>query len=263
MSRLAGKIIEAAATNEACNNHQNGHELRRLRLLSGLTHAQMACRLKIPQADISKIEKDGEARLYMLQQYVAALDASLRIDTVFSSDAPFKLNIQDIFGTTYGNDNQFTLALLEEEPIPTSRDVILSIKPQYSDKILEGRKTVELRRRFPVSVLRGTFAYIYATSPEQAILGSATVKDVIELPIEEIWTEFKDTAFIERNDFLNYFQGLDSGFALFFEDIKRFSRKIPLTELREKFGFEPPQSFLYTNHNLQTVLRNESAILAD
>jgi len=50
---------------------------------------------------------------------------------------------------------------------PLYGDVLLP----YSDKILEGRKTVELRHRFPVSISKGTAAYIYSTSPVRALVG--------------------------------------------------------------------------------------------
>ncbi|MEO0917610.1 MAG: Cro/Cl family transcriptional regulator, partial [Pseudomonadota bacterium] len=35
-----------------------------------------------------------------------------------------------------------------------------------------------------------------------------------------------------------------------------------LSELREKFGFEPPQSFLYAKHNLRKALQDEPAIVS-
>ena len=34
------------------------------------------------------------------------------------------------------------------------RDVLVSIRPFYASKILNGHKTVELRRRFPESLAR-------------------------------------------------------------------------------------------------------------
>lgn len=105
-------------------------------------------------------------------------------------------------------------------------------------------------------------AYIYSTSPVRAMVGIAEIKDVLKLPVQQIWSEFEDTAFIERNDFDSYFHGLEFGFALLFEEIKPFSRPIPLTELREKFGFEPPQSFLYASRDLRKALRDEATVVS-
>jgi hypothetical protein len=41
-----------------------------------------------------------------------------------------------------------------------NQDVLFSIKPNYADKILDGRKTVELRRRFTNSEVIGSLAFI-------------------------------------------------------------------------------------------------------
>ncbi|TIN70176.1 MAG: ASCH domain-containing protein, partial [Mesorhizobium sp.] len=132
--------------------------------------------------------------------------------------------VKETFEIEYGNDDQLVFPLLADEPFRPQRDVVLSIRPQYSDKIMDGRKTVELRRRFPISAPGGTLAYIYSTSPIRAMVGVAEIKDVLKLPVKQIWAEFEDRAFVDQNDFDNYFQGLEFGFALLFEDVKPFSR---------------------------------------
>jgi predicted transcriptional regulator len=50
-------------------------------------------------------------------------------------------------------------------------DFVLSIKPEYATKIVEGLKKVELRRRFPYGTVTGARLYIYATVPIQAVIG--------------------------------------------------------------------------------------------
>ncbi|WCJ65059.1 helix-turn-helix domain-containing protein [Agrobacterium tumefaciens] len=262
MGKLAGKVIEASAATEPRDEHAAGVDLRRLRLLSGMTQAEMASRMNVQQAAISKLEKGGEVHLSTVKRYVEALGASLRVDAVFPADARLVLRVKETFDIEYGNDDQLVFPLLADEPFRPQRDVVLSIRPQYSEKIMEGRKTVELRRRFPVSAPGGTVAYIYSTSPVRAMVGIAEIKDVLKLPVQQIWSEFEDTAFIERNDFDSYFHGLEFGFALLFEEIKPFSRPIPLTELREKFGFEPPQSFLYASRDLRKALRDEATVVS-
>ena len=137
------------------------------------------------------------------------------------------------------------------------RDVVLSIKPIYSDRILAGDKTIELRRRFPVEAPHGAIAYIYSSSPVKAMVGTASIGDVLRLPVAQIWAEFGGLAFIERPLFDKYFEGLEYGYAIVFDGVKSFSRPLPLDELREKFGFEPPQSFLYAKHDLRRALQNE------
>lgn len=262
MGRLTGKIIEASAAIGPRDEHAAGVDLRRLRLLSGLTQAEMATRMNVQQAAISKLEKGGEVHLSSVKRYVEALGASLRLDAVFPADAHLVRRVQEAFDLEYGNDDQLVFPLMADEPFRPQRDVVLSIRPQYSEKIMQGRKTVELRRRFPVSAPGGTMAYIYSTSPVRAMVGIAEIKDVLKLPVQQIWSEFEDTAFIQRSDFDSYFNGLEFGFALLFEEVKPFSRPIPLTELREKFGFEPPQSFLYASRDLRKALRDEATVVS-
>lgn len=262
MGKLTGKIVEAKAIPNARGSASVGPELRRLRLLAGLTQKQIADRLDVQQAAISKIEKGGEIYLSTVQRYVEALGASLRLNAHFPVDAPISARLDSAFDVDQGSEDQLVLPLLDDEPFKTQRDVVLSIKPVYSERILEGRKTVELRRRFPVSAPNGTLAYIYSTSPVKAMVGTASIRDVLKLPVEQIWKEFESTAFIEKPLFDKYFEGLDHGYALVFGDVKSFSRPLPLHELREKFGFEPPQSFLYAKRDLRKALQDEPAIVS-
>lgn len=262
MAKLSGKIINASAATRASDAQRVGVELRRLRLMSNLTQEQIAKRMDVQQAAISKIEKGGDVFLTTVQRYVEALGASLRVDAQFPADAPLSLKLGDAFDMEYGHDDQLILPLLGDDQFRSQRDVVLSIKPVYSEKILEGRKTVELRRRFPVSAPSGAIAYIYATSPVKAMVGVAEISDILKLPIEQIWREFEASASIERDKFDKYFEGLSEGYALVFDDVKSFSRPLPLSELREKFGFEPPQSFLYAKRDLRKALRDEPSIVS-
>ena len=263
MTRLQGKVIEASALKADSRNEEVGPALRKLREMSQLTQREMASRLSVQQAAISKIENGGDIHISTIRKYVEALGATLRIGASFPAEAPLALHICDAFDIECGDDDQFVFPILTDEPFKPQRDVVLSIRPHYSDKILGGEKTVELRRRFPVSAPQGTIAYIYSTSPVRAIVGMAQIDDVLKLPIDLIWADFKSVAFIERADFDKYFDGLGMGFALLFKNVRSFSNPIPLAELRERFNFEPPQSFLYAKHNLRKALKNEYSVVSD
>jgi len=262
MGRLAGKTVEANAVTRSSDAAMVGPELRRLRLLAGLTQGQIAARMEVQQAAISKIEKGGEIYLSTVQRYVEALGASLRLNAHFPPDVPLSLKLYGAFDLEQDHDDQLVLPLLGDEPLTGHRDVVLSIKPVYSEKILKGRKTVELRRRFPVSAPSGALAFIYSTSPVKAMVGTASIRDVLKLPVEQIWKEFESVALIEREQFDKYFDGLEHGFALVFDDVRAFTRPLPLSELREKFGFEPPQSFLYAKRDLRRALQDEPAVVS-
>ena len=55
--------------------------------------------------------------------------------------------------------------------------IIISIRPEHVRNIMAGRKTVELRRRFPKALATGVL-FIYSSSPEQALVGTAHIEQV-------------------------------------------------------------------------------------
>lgn len=256
MSTLKGKVIRAVQVEGTDAGRVLGRSLRSLRELAGLTQAEMARLLNIGQASISKMEHRGDVHILSLQRYVEALGGQLRIDAAFPSDH----QITSKFATAFeqgGDDNQFVFPIFGDDLFKPQRDVVLSIRPKYTDKIMDGKKTVELRRRFPVSAPRGTVAYIYSTSPVQALVGRAEISNVMKLPVPDIWKRFGKMASIRRSDFDGYFSGLDEGFALIFANARPLERRLELPELRSRFGFEPPQSFVYATPVLRKALQDE------
>jgi predicted transcriptional regulator/DNA-binding XRE family transcriptional regulator len=263
MPKLDGRIVKAVRVKDGDLGRIVGQSLRALRELAGLTQIDLATRLAVGQAAISKIESRGDVQISTLRKYVEALGATLRIDATFNAEARAAACLEGAFDFELGNDDQLVFPLLGDELFRPNRDVVLSIRPQYSAKILEGKKTVELRRRFPVSAPRGTVAYIYSTSPVRAMVGSAEIENVIKLPILDIWERFSNMAQIAESDFNNYFSGVEQGFALIIGNVRPFCRPINLAELRDRFGFEPPQSFLYATSLLRTALRDEYSNLSN
>lgn len=251
------KIVEAVRVGGGDAGRVVGQSLKALRELAGLTQIEMANRLKIGQAAISKIEHRGDVQISSLEKYVAALGAKLRIDAAFPSDGAIASLLTNAFEYDVFDEDQLVLPIFGDELFRPQRDVVLSIKPQYSEKIIEGKKTVELRRRFPISAPRGTLAYIYSTSPVRAMVGRAEIVDVVKMSIADIWKEFAEVAFIKKADFDSYFSDLEVGFALKFANAQALPRPLDLSELRERFGFEPPQSYLYAKPVLRKALQDE------
>lgn len=261
MTNLAGKIIEAQDVSDSKITDTVGASLKRLRKLSGLTQIEMAKRLNVGQAAISKIEGRGDLQISTIEKFIEALGARLQINAAFPITSQLSLSIRDAFDVEYGDDNQLVFPIFGDEEFKPNRDVVLSIRPQYSSKIIDGSKTVELRRRFPVAAPSGTSAYIYSTSPVRAMVGVADIKRVLKMPVEEIWSQFEEAACIEKSDFDTYFDGVVNGFALQFENVRPLRNPLPLSELRDRFGFVPPQSFLYAKHDLRKALNNELSIV--
>jgi predicted transcriptional regulator len=257
MPKLSRTVVKVIRANDGEFGRIVGHSLRTLRELAGLTPADLAARLAVGQTVVSKMESQGDVRISSLRKYVEALGATLRIEAALAAEGRIATRLEGAFDFDFRDDDQLTFPIFGEEIFRQSRDVVLSVRPHYSSKIFEGKKTVELRRRFPISAPRGTIAYIYSTSPVRAMVGSTEIENVIKLPIPQLWKRFGKSAHVTETDFDNYFMGMNDGFALKIANPRSFSRPIDLTELRDRFGFEPPQSFLYATSLLRTALKDE------
>ena len=127
------------------------------------------------------------------------------------------------------------------------RMMILSLRPRFAEAILSGLKTVELRRTEP-KIRVPTLALIYASTPVRALLGTCVVTSVESGHLAALWQAYGAGSGVDHEEFLNYFAGVQAGSALSLASPTRFSRPIPLVELRSRpKGFRPPQSFSYVD----------------
>lgn len=257
MSISQEKVIRVVRLGHGDNGRIIGQSLKKLREIAGITQVEMANRLNVGQASISKIEQRGDVHIQSLQRYVEALGAKLHIEAAFPAMNQVASNLKITFDQGSFDENQLVLPIFGGDALHRNRDMVLSIRPHYTAMIMEGKKTIELRRRFPLSAPKGTIAYIYSTSPIRALVGRAEISDVVKLPIKKIWQLYSKRASIKRSDFEGYFDGLSEGFALQFTNAQAFERPLHLAELRDRFGFEPPQSFLYANSILRKALADE------
>lgn len=262
MSYLTGKIIEAHSDPDGCGDFVLGMRLKALREVTRTSQIELAGKLGISRSALARLEKKADIQVSIVRRYVEALGASLKINAEFAPSSVTALRIAEAFDVDFIDESQLVLPIFGDEDFRHQRDVVLSIKPQYSTKILKGEKTVELRRRFPVNVPAGTLAFIYSTTPDKALVGFAEIRMVSKSKVADIWKQFKSEACITKEDFDAYFSGQEFGFALQFRRAKRFKEAIDLADLRERFGFEPPQSFLYAKPLLREALRYELSELS-
>ena len=125
----------------------------------------------------------------------------------------------------------------------TNKAVLFSIKPKYSSMILKGTKKYELRRKCP-KISSGDLAIIYESSPTQSVVGAFTVGNIIEDDITRLWERVGSSSGIEYNTFVDYFMGMQKGYAIEVSTIWPFHEKISLDSLRTH-DLEPPQSYRY------------------
>ncbi|MDZ4786736.1 MAG: ASCH domain-containing protein [bacterium] len=123
--------------------------------------------------------------------------------------------------------------------------LLLSIQPRYAGLIFDGKKKAELRRIRP-RVNRGDFLLIYVSSPDKVLLGSCEVEEVIGNDPKKLWTLVSNKSGLKKSDFLDYFEGTSTGYAIFLNQVQEFKQPIALSRLQQEWvGFHPPQGYRY------------------
>jgi predicted transcriptional regulator/DNA-binding XRE family transcriptional regulator len=229
-----------------------GLALQSLRHEQGLTQTELASRLGVGQAALSRAEQRGDLLVSTLTAYVEAVGGRLDVRAVFTGGRSVRLVAEPTFIAS-----QLQMDELLGVARPPCRDVILSVRPRHAEKILAGDKTVELRRRFIDEVGVGSLALIYTTSPVRALTGSVEIQEVQRLPVRDLWHRHRVTACLPKSDFEAYFEGLDHGYAIILSRPRQLMRPVALAELRERFSFAPPQSYQYARQGLRGLVEDE------
>ena len=119
--------------------------------------------------------------------------------------------------------------------------VLLSIKPEFADKIFDGTKKFEFRRTIFTRSHINT-ALVYASSPIQRVIGEFEISQVLFDDIDNLWLRTRDYAGIDKACFFKYFSDKNKGYAIEIKKVRKY--KNPL-HLQERFQIQPPQSFAY------------------
>lgn len=118
--------------------------------------------------------------------------------------------------------------------------MLLSIRPQYVEEIINGTKKYEYRKvRCREKVDR---ILIYATAPISQVVAEVVVLGIMEDSPRKVWNETKDFSGISMSFFYEYFRGRETAVAYHLGEVEEF----PEPKLLEDFGImNAPQSFMY------------------
>lgn len=123
-------------------------------------------------------------------------------------------------------------------------EIIISIKPNFVDKILCGEKTAELRTR-RANLLPGTKMWIYSTLPRGEICAHACVDYVLTDTPESIWEQFCDDIAITEEEFWQYVGTRDTVSVIKMTEVDSVDEGVTLKHIQAKIGaFYPPQFFM-------------------
>jgi len=120
--------------------------------------------------------------------------------------------------------------------------ILLSIKPEFAEKILNGEKRYEFRKSVP-KTSKVDKVVLYATMPVGKVIGEFTIDDILFDHPESIWNETRNFAGISKIFFSEYFKGRNIAYAIKVKDALRYEQPKELSEVSG--SNQPPQSFCY------------------
>lgn len=120
--------------------------------------------------------------------------------------------------------------------------ILLSIKPEYVERIFHGSKKYEFRKHLPQEKVSRII--IYSTDPIQRIVGEVEVFGTLSMKPSPLWELTKKSAGISRAKYRTYFKNCDTAHAFQLGNTKIYEQPKKL----EEFGIKnAPQSFIYIN----------------
>lgn len=123
--------------------------------------------------------------------------------------------------------------------------LLISVKPEFAEKIIRGTKTVELRKCSPNANV-GDLVIIYSTLPEKAIVGTCVIKEIIKRSPTQLWRDYSNQMGIDKKRYFEYFKGCTYAIGIVLASIDRLDKKVSLDSIKKSIpNFSPPQTFKY------------------
>ena len=122
--------------------------------------------------------------------------------------------------------------------------ILLSIKPEYAKKIIEGTKKYEFRKRLAKHHV--TKIIIYSTFPEKKVLGEVEVTGVLTESKMLLWETTKAFSGLSLDQYQDYFGNSVEANAYILGQVTLYNPPIDLSALGLK---QAPQSFAYIHES--------------
>lgn len=136
-------------------------------------------------------------------------------------------------------ENKYLIAS-EVKQVQCGARIVLAIKPEYAEKILNNEKWFEYRRKIPKRPV--SQIVIYETAPVSKIVGEVDVLKVLENSPYELYKRTEGHSGISLENYIKYFDGVETSYAYFLDHPRRFTEPIGI----EEYGLKGvPQSYVY------------------
>jgi len=121
--------------------------------------------------------------------------------------------------------------------------VLLSVKPEFAERIFEGTKKYEYRKTiFRRQDIDGVV--VYASSPVKLVIGEFEIEEILHDDVATLWKKTEANAGISRGSFFEYFADKSHGYAIKIKTMRMYHVPLLLNHLMIS---TPPQSFCYLN----------------
>lgn len=120
--------------------------------------------------------------------------------------------------------------------------ILLSIKPQFVEKIISGEKKYEFRKtefkRKNIDTI-----IVYSSGQVKKIVGEIKFKKVLCDTPKEIWNLTHLHSGLSFDSFMAYFEGKQKAYAIVIDEFVPYKKML---SLKDRFpGVKAPQSFIY------------------
>lgn len=118
--------------------------------------------------------------------------------------------------------------------------MLLSINPEYVEKIMNGEKLFEYRKfkcREDVDTI-----VIYATAPIKRVVAEADIANIVEDDLLKVWQITKQHSGITYSFFRKYYKGKKKAVAYHLKNVNIYQTPLTLEDLGVSVA---PQSFRY------------------
>ena len=133
-----------------------------------------------------------------------------------------------------------------------NKALLLSIKPRFADSIFAGEKHFELRKVRP-KIDAGDLVLVYVTVPRCGLEGAFRVGTVLEMSPERLWPRVRGRCALTKAEFMAYYEGKTTAFAIGILEAWRLETTVQLSELRSE-KIVPPQGYRYLSAGETTSL---------
>ena len=124
---------------------------------------------------------------------------------------------------------------------------IISIKPEYVTKILNGEKRFEFRRKVFKRADVDTLV-VYASAPVQRVVAEVRIAEILTSTPQELWERTHKHGGIGKVQYMNYFHDTDTAHAIALGAVNEFPEPMRLSDYAPMLT-RPPQSYAYMpNH---------------